>query len=191
MNKYLLLPIIPVVIGVLVWWLIRDLAIAVSMVVCSVYVLLLSVKLPLEEWIHLNKVKTKLEERRDEPVVLHEQCPKCKSEKRHSHVGEMLDIVPAEKTIFGYGTAKLAGKLLIDIRHSWEQGIGAVIVLLVIWGVLSFAKIQGPDANEQPQNVGVVGDIWKASLTALVGFFKLGTSAEFLHWFRKQHAQID
>ena len=192
MNKYLLLSIIPIAIGVGAWWLIGDLAIAVSMMVCTVYIVLLSVKVPLEDWIHLNKVRTQVEERRNERHVLYDPCPKkCRSDKRHTHVGELLDIVPAEKTIFGYGAAKLAGKLLIDIRHSWEQGIGAALILLVIWGVLSFAKVQGPGPIVQPPNIGVAGDIWKASLTALVGFFKLGTSAEFLHWFRKQLAQID
>jgi hypothetical protein len=192
-------------------WLFGDLAVAVSLGFCAVYVILWSVRLPLEDFIHLATLKEFILSGGNCVIDLPTSCNICATQTRHAHMTEILGSVASEKQCAAYGASKLSETLLIDVRHSWESGIGGTLILLLIWGVLSFAKIQTPPvqpfrpsavkevdvvAVQVSEQSSVAGnsksgsDVWKVSLTLLFNLYKLVFWLDFLHWFRKQNQKF-
>lgn len=174
--------------GTVAWFVFHESGIVVSIAICSVYIALLSAKLPIHSWIRLDAVQSLVEQGKTMVVSLSDPCEfNDNGTKRHVHFEEVVGHVSSEKLVRAYGAAKMSEKLLKDVRHDWEKGVGGAILLLVVWGVFAFART--------PNSAMTTGSIqtfdWtKAGATVVIGFFRLFTSVEFLHWFRKQNSQI-
>lgn len=183
----LLLAITTGVVVVALFWF-GDSGVVAALWLCAIYGMLLSLKLPFEGWMRVEAVRSIVRDGSKNAVILKEPCSFGDyATKRHVHFCEMKEHEPSERLVRAYGAMKLTEKLAKDIQDEWETGMGIAIIFLVVWATMAFGNID----SQSPAVVVPAGFEWsKAVITLLVGFFKLASSAQCMHWFRKQNRKI-
>lgn len=177
------------IVAVAAWFGFHDSGVVAAVALGVIYIMLLSFDLPIEGWMRVPAVRLIVKEGSYEVVFLNDPCPFGDyGTKRHVHFCEVLERTSSERLACLHGAVKLSEKLAEDIRDEWEHGIKIALGLFVLWGVLTFgtAGHGGGSAAVAPALESGFG--WKTGITVLVGFYKLASNANIIHWFRKQNA---
>lgn len=161
--------------------------IAVSVVYAALYVVLYSIKLPLERWAQIDRLESVMSRKKD-AIYLHDPCPESDAiNKRHVHFDEILSLTTGEELCRTHGSMHLTKKFVRDVQSAWLVGVAVTIVALVVWGALAFTKPNSTTPPSAPAVASASRDFSKASSTIILGSFPLASSALTLLWFRKQN----
>jgi hypothetical protein len=152
-----------VALGCVAWLFFRDAGITVSIAIAAVYILLLSINVPLDDWARVENLRSVLGGK-NAAISLLDPCPADSESHRHVHFAEVLENVPAEKMCRAHGALKLTEKLIRDVRHDWERGVFWAFMLFLIWGVLSFGK---PNGGSSTSGVTTAPPVDRNGLTSL------------------------
>jgi hypothetical protein len=182
----LALLLLAVAVGYATWEAYADSGLAMATSMGVIHAILFSSGLPFEEWILIPRLASRLGSTSSERFYLSDPCrvPKCRSQQRHVHFCEVLDITDGNLMARTFGAITLGRTATRDIRYQFLYGVLAAAAVVLI----SLPRAGGDTAASVTSGLSAAEfNFGEAGFALAVGLIPLLTAGYFVAWFRKQN----